>query len=73
MKGRNVMAKKEVVKQLDKETPLDVIAQEDSKKTRRPGNWIKATERDIVDYEKAGVLFGYDPQNGEVLLKEGSK
>ena len=37
---------------------------------RAPGNWIKASAAEAHKYEEQGLLKGYDPINGEVLLKE---
>jgi|GEM_PF-4581473 len=37
-------------------------------KKRYPGNWIKATPEEVQAYTEQGRLFGYDPDNGEVLI-----
>ena len=53
----------------EKVNPSEAMAQEDAKKVRAPGAWIKATPEEIMKYEESGVLIGHDPKTGSVLLK----
>ncbi len=38
------------------------------KKQRSPGKWIKVTQNELIKYQDAGRLVGYDPSTSEVLL-----
>lgn len=60
----------EVLEREKKVNPSDDMAIEDAKKVRAPGNWIKATEKEIIAYENDGILVGHDPVSGSVLLKD---
>lgn len=53
-----------------KENPMDQVAEADSKKVRAPGKWKKATIQEVAQLEAEGKLKGYDPEKGEVLIKE---
>jgi len=34
-----------------------------------PEGWIPVTQQKLKDFEKQGVLIGYDPKNGVALIK----
>ncbi|MEA2036148.1 MAG: hypothetical protein U9O94_01465 [Nanoarchaeota archaeon] len=57
-----------VTREEKKETPMDLV--ENTVKVRKKGKWIKASLKEIADFEARGLLIGYDPAAGEVLLKE---
>jgi len=50
-----------------KKNPMDLIPLE--KKVRKSGVWKNATESERRQYEKDGVLIGYDKEKEQVLLK----
>jgi len=56
-----------------KENPMDAVAEADAKKVRAPGNWTKVPHGQIAELEEKGLLQGYDPETGEVLIKEEKK
>ena len=65
--GKNVARVKEAGAEKLNEV-LDAVA--DSKeKVRAPGKWVKMTEEDVIAAQANGTLKGYDPKNGEGLLK----
>lgn len=57
-----------VVRDNPKETPMDQVSA--SIDVKFPGKWVKATVDEVSDYEKKGVLLGFDKKKMEVLIKE---
>jgi len=55
-----------VVRDVEAENPLNDNILE--KKPRLAGQWIKVSQSELVEYEVAGRLKGYDPASGEALL-----
>ena len=39
----------------------------------RPKDWVKATNKQVMEYQKQGVIVGHNPHEGTILLKEGVK
>lgn len=59
-----------VTKTVDDED-IRVKMEENGRKTRIAGNWIKiSSKKELVDYEMSGRLKGWDPVKSEVLLRE---
>lgn len=50
---------------------IRVKMEENGRKPRKEGNWIKiSSKQELVKYEMEGRLAGWDPSKSEVLLKE---
>lgn len=61
----------EGVKEIESENTVAEGSRE--KKARYPGNWIKATQKEVEQYTREGRLFGYDPETQEVLIDVNKK
>lgn len=56
-----------VVRDEQKENPMDLV--NSTVRVRSLGKWKKVTPVEMAEIEAKGLLLGFDPATGEVLIK----